>query len=366
MLFSKDLLIALAFTLLIGVLLFFYIKQRTSSVENKVDILFQLVQDEAAKQQIRHKQYAQAQQNSLMTGMTGGSPSNTQNTTIVNLDEDDENDNENTRKIQVSDGSSSYASSTTSEDEEDSDNENELESVDLEEDDDDDNETNSVSSQNNKNHIYDEFLQDVKKIQLNTSSSSIQQVSELEDNDSSDDESLTDSLSLDELEQEDINDTTNENDNENDINVIEELDVLEEDENQQEQEKEQQPINVVHLEEVVEEVETIDKDVLLKQQQDKMAQKLKTIQDINKLLMNETKPVTEDDTQSIQGSHTHGEYKKMPVNSLREMILERNIADKYELKGLKKNELISLLHTDDMNKQEPIHVHKVEMETENA
>jgi hypothetical protein len=47
MVLSHGLLISLGFTLVIGVLLFFYLRHSISSVENKVNVLFQLVQDEA-------------------------------------------------------------------------------------------------------------------------------------------------------------------------------------------------------------------------------------------------------------------------------------------------------------------------------
>ena len=49
MVLSRGLLISLGFTLLVGILLFMFIKQRTSSIENKINTLFQLVQEEAAK-----------------------------------------------------------------------------------------------------------------------------------------------------------------------------------------------------------------------------------------------------------------------------------------------------------------------------
>ena len=62
MIFSQGLLISLGFTLVIGVLLFVFIRQKTSSIEHKVDVLFQLVQDEAAKQhknELMHKEMQQ-------------------------------------------------------------------------------------------------------------------------------------------------------------------------------------------------------------------------------------------------------------------------------------------------------------------
>lgn len=49
MVLSRGLLISLGFTLLVGILLFIFVKQRTSSIENKINTLFQLVQEEAAK-----------------------------------------------------------------------------------------------------------------------------------------------------------------------------------------------------------------------------------------------------------------------------------------------------------------------------
>jgi len=59
MVLSRGLLISIAFTTLIGVLLFLYIRQKTSTIETKINTLFQLVQEEAAQQQ--RLQYEQRQ-----------------------------------------------------------------------------------------------------------------------------------------------------------------------------------------------------------------------------------------------------------------------------------------------------------------
>jgi len=49
MILSQGLLISLAFTLLVGILLFFYIKQRTNAVEQKINTLIQFIQNETEK-----------------------------------------------------------------------------------------------------------------------------------------------------------------------------------------------------------------------------------------------------------------------------------------------------------------------------
>ena len=51
MILSQGLLISLAFTLLVGILLFFYIKQRTNAVEQKINTLIQFIQNETEKAQ---------------------------------------------------------------------------------------------------------------------------------------------------------------------------------------------------------------------------------------------------------------------------------------------------------------------------
>jgi hypothetical protein len=56
--------ISLGFTLIIGVLLFVYIRQKTSNIEDKVEVLFQLVKDEAEKQ---HNRELENQRNISMT-----------------------------------------------------------------------------------------------------------------------------------------------------------------------------------------------------------------------------------------------------------------------------------------------------------
>ena len=63
MVLSRGLLISLGFTLLVGVLLFFFVKQKTSSIENKINTLFKLVQEEAEK---NHKRQLQAKQNNMV------------------------------------------------------------------------------------------------------------------------------------------------------------------------------------------------------------------------------------------------------------------------------------------------------------
>lgn len=51
MIFSQGLIISLGFTLLIAVLLFFYVRQRTNAVEDKINTLIQFVQTETLKLQ---------------------------------------------------------------------------------------------------------------------------------------------------------------------------------------------------------------------------------------------------------------------------------------------------------------------------
>ena len=53
MVLSRDLIISLGFTLVVGVLLFFFIKQRTSVVEEKINTLIQFVQEETAQRNLR-------------------------------------------------------------------------------------------------------------------------------------------------------------------------------------------------------------------------------------------------------------------------------------------------------------------------
>jgi len=57
MVFSKGLLISLAFTGIIAVLLFFYVRQRTNAVENKINTLIQFVQTETMKIQNSQPQH---------------------------------------------------------------------------------------------------------------------------------------------------------------------------------------------------------------------------------------------------------------------------------------------------------------------
>lgn len=54
MVLSRDLIISLGFTLVIGVLLFFFVKQRTSVVEEKINTLIQFVQEETAQRNLQY------------------------------------------------------------------------------------------------------------------------------------------------------------------------------------------------------------------------------------------------------------------------------------------------------------------------
>ena len=51
MILSQGLLISLAFTTVIGILLFFFVRQRTNAVEEKINTLIQFVQTETLKLQ---------------------------------------------------------------------------------------------------------------------------------------------------------------------------------------------------------------------------------------------------------------------------------------------------------------------------
>ena len=63
MVLSKGLLISLGFTLLIGVLLFMFIKQKTNHIEGKMDALFNIVQEETEKNK---KRQLEMRQNNMM------------------------------------------------------------------------------------------------------------------------------------------------------------------------------------------------------------------------------------------------------------------------------------------------------------
>lgn len=67
MVFSRGLLLSLGFTLLAGVMLFLYIRQKTTSIENKVNTLFQLVQEEASR---NHKRALQERESNMVVQET--------------------------------------------------------------------------------------------------------------------------------------------------------------------------------------------------------------------------------------------------------------------------------------------------------
>ena len=66
MVLSQGLLISLGFTLVIGILLFIFIRQKTSSIETKIDTLFQLVHDEAEKQHRMKLEMQQSAANAVL------------------------------------------------------------------------------------------------------------------------------------------------------------------------------------------------------------------------------------------------------------------------------------------------------------
>ena len=86
MVLSRGLLISLGFTLVIGVLLFLFIKQKTSSIENKINTLFHLVQEEAAKS--HQRQLQQKQQNMIISEVPQQQQSQNQHDLIPVSDEE--------------------------------------------------------------------------------------------------------------------------------------------------------------------------------------------------------------------------------------------------------------------------------------
>ena len=110
MIFSQGLLISLAFTALIAVLLFFYVRQRTNAVENKINTLIQFVQTETMK---------------LQNSQAGGSnemrvyerPNTEGLDTIEKIDvsDDSESDSESDSEDSDSDAESEYSSTTEAE-----------------------------------------------------------------------------------------------------------------------------------------------------------------------------------------------------------------------------------------------------------
>ena len=106
MVLSRGLLVSLGFTSLTSILLFFFIKQKTSSIEAKINTLFNLVQEEAAKS--HQKQLQQRQQNMIVSEIP--QQSQPQNRLIPVSDDEEESDEES-----VIDTDDDIESDTTSE-----------------------------------------------------------------------------------------------------------------------------------------------------------------------------------------------------------------------------------------------------------
>lgn len=103
MILSQGLLISLAFTTIIGVLLFFFIRQRTNAVEEKINTLIQFVQTETMKLQ------NQSNINSGMSVYQSNDSGVVAHKDLIDVSDDDTSD----------DDSDSYASSVSSSDEQD-------------------------------------------------------------------------------------------------------------------------------------------------------------------------------------------------------------------------------------------------------
>lgn len=110
MVLSRELIISLGFTLVIGVLLFFFIKQRTSVVEDKINTLIQFVQEETAQRRINT---VSAPTNDIQVYESQPEQNETtQNTQMIDVSDDEED-------YETDSDSSEYtdASSTDSDDE---------------------------------------------------------------------------------------------------------------------------------------------------------------------------------------------------------------------------------------------------------
>ena len=116
MVLSRGLIVSLGFTSLTSILLFLFIKQKTSSIETKINTLFNLVQEEAAKSYQRQLQ--QKQQNMIVSEIPLQSQS--QNRLIQVSDDEEESEEES-----VIDTDDDIDSDTTS-DHEDSEDEQDL------------------------------------------------------------------------------------------------------------------------------------------------------------------------------------------------------------------------------------------------
>lgn len=106
MVLSQGLLISLGFTLVIGILLFVFIRQKTSSIENKIDTLFQLVHEEAEKQHKMKLEMQQSAANAVLPVLPAKNIENSQNNIVAEIEEQE--------RLTVSDDSESDLESESS------------------------------------------------------------------------------------------------------------------------------------------------------------------------------------------------------------------------------------------------------------
>ena len=107
MVLSKGLLISLGFTLIVGVLLFLFIKQKTGYIESRINTLFNLVHEEAEKNQVRqvenkrnnmivsevaHSTLQSGGMNNAVNNAVSNATNNTGNN-LITVSDDSEDDN---------------------------------------------------------------------------------------------------------------------------------------------------------------------------------------------------------------------------------------------------------------------------------
>jgi hypothetical protein len=296
MILSRGLFISLGFSLVVGVILFLYINRKYNSIENKVNRLFQLVQEEATKQY----QMNQAMRERLATSNTEQQnikthAQTTETGTEINRSQDSGNLSENTQDdnvkhivinsigqnsslIEVSDDElNSDSESEDTEDDSDDDN--------ADNDDDDSDEDENDNDNNNSDEDGDVNLthnQNSHPIVLNGGvliTTSFPQINE-----------------LDEEQEVDLSQTNNHNDNDNETQE-------ENNSNNSDNKKQLQTLQI-NLEN----------------------------SDIKTIHLAQNTP-----TASVN-------YKKMPIAQLRQLVSDKNLHS--EPKKLKKHDLVELLEND--------------------
>ena len=105
MVLSQGLLISLAFTTIIAILLFFYIRQRTNSVEQKINTLIQFVQNEASKVQPIRGAGSAIEPNMNVYPSTLNSENTDQTNNIIDVSDDDSDDSDDSDASDASDAS---------------------------------------------------------------------------------------------------------------------------------------------------------------------------------------------------------------------------------------------------------------------